>query len=299
MKKYILALAVMTLIWALGAEIHSNAGEYGYQFLNIPVNPVGLALAGRGIHSQANQASWIWQPASSAAERGRSVGASHHIWISDTAYSSLAYSNSNRKSHLGLALINLSYGKIDKRDETGLLIGEYSPADLAVKGNYSLRLYPSIYLGMNLGVLYQKIDTASSLGIFTDLGSTWLPPIKDSKISVAVRNLGVSNKTDEERVDFPHSIDLDIYKGITLGEQHLGIEGSLRKAVDDHTRLSVSAELCLLQSLFLRAGYQSADAAGLSAGAGFQISRFAIDYAYGSFDEGLQDVHSFGLSYHF
>jgi len=299
MKRYIITLLISIMILGLTAETHFNSGEYGYQFLNIPVNPVSLALAGRGIHSQGNQANWLWQPAAATADRAKSVSAAHHTWIGDTAYTSLLYSISQRKNHFGIALINLNYGKIDKRDETGLLIGEYAPADLAVKGNYSLRMTPSLYLGTNMGVVYQKIDTASALGAFTDLGATWFTPLQDSKLSLAMRNLGVSGKMADEKVKFPLTMDLDLYKGFDLGEQHIGLEGSLSKAVDDDIRYSLGAELTLLGNFLIRGGYQNADATNFSAGLGFQISRFNLDYGFAAYKEGLQDVHSFGLSYHF
>lgn len=300
MKQYILTLLIIALACTLMADVHSAAGEYGYKFLNIPVSPVSIALAGRGIHYEANQAAWLWQPAAGSAYSRKSFSASHSAWIGDTAYTALAYSYAKRNSHFGLALINLDYGELEKRDETGTLIGHYNPADINIRGNYARRLSPNLYLGMNLGVIYEKLDTASSLGLSTDLGSTWLPPVRDSKLSVALRNLGISNKTDAENISFPLSMDLDLYKGLDLGNQHLGFEASLVKALDEDILMTLSTELALLDIVSLRAGYKfNTDAEGLSAGLGIRISRFAVDYGFAEFNEGLDDIHSFGLSYHF
>jgi len=298
MKKYIITI-ISLMILSIAAGINSNAGEYGYQFLNIPINPTSLALAGRGVHSDVNNANWLWQPSTATEKRSRSVNIAHHTWIGDTAYTSVVYSYAQRKSHFGLALINLGYGEIEKRDETGMLIGHYSPADLVVKGNYSLRMNPNWYLGANLGVLYQKIDTASSLGMVTDLGTTWLPPIQDSKISLAVRNLGTSGKTADEKPKLPLSFDMDVYKGIKIAEHHLGVEASVRKAVDDDIRYSAALEMALWDNLYLRSGYQNADATAISGGIGFQVLRINVDYGFAAYTDGLSDVHSFGLTYHF
>ncbi len=300
MRKYIITLLILGLACVLLADVHADAGKYGYQFLNIPPNPVSMALAGRGIHYDSNHTNWLWQPASAAVDRDKSLSASHSTWIGDTAYSSLVYSYSKRSSHFGLGLINLSYGEIEKRDETGLLIGHYNPSDINVRGNYALRLNPSLYLGGNLGVIYEKLDTASSLALNSDLGVTFLPPVKDNRMSFAVRNLGIANKTDEERVKLPLSMDLDLYQGVTLGEQKLGVEASFVKAVDEDLRIALSTELQLMQKLYLRAGYKfNTDAESFSVGMGLELFRIAIDYGYVPFSKGLNDVHSFGLSYQF
>lgn len=300
MKRYMIILLAILALGSLNAGVHSNAGEYGYQFLDIPISPVSMALAGRGVHSAGNSSSWLIQPASNCLEYGKSAAASHSTWIGDTAFTSAWYSYSQRSSHLGLALRNLSYGDIEKRDETGYLFGYYQPVDIAVNGNYSHRLNPWLYLGMNLGVVYQKLDTASSLALASDFGITALPPLKDSAISFAVRNLGVANKTDQEAAELPYSLDLDLYKGIALAGQNLGLEASVFKSADADLRYAFSAELKLLERLSLRGGYKlNSDAESFTAGLGIELSRFVIDYGFAAFDEGLKDVHSFGLRYNF
>jgi len=300
MKRYTFILIALMATLTLGAGIHENAGEYGYQFLDIPISPLNMAMAGRGVHSPLSNASWILQPAVSCMQNGKSAAAAHSVWIGETAYTTAWYSNANRKSHMGLALRNLNYGDIEKRDETGYLLGYYQPVDIAVSGNYARRINPTLYAGMNLSVVYQKLDTASSLGLATDFGLTALPPLKDTMISFAIRNLGISNKTDEEAIDLPLSVDLDFYKGIPLGNEMMGLEAGIQKSVDEDLQYTMAMELSLLTLLRLRGGYKfNHDSQSFSAGLGVQLSRFGIDYGFAAFDEGLEDVHSFGLRYNF
>jgi len=300
MKRYIIALMIAVLAISLMAEVHSEAGNYGFKFLNIPATPVSSSLAGRGTHSPGNIGSWILQPASSAMYSHKAASASHSSWLGDTSYTSLVFSHAKRSSHIGLALRNLSYGEIDKRDETGLLLGYYSPTDIGVSGNYGWRVTPSIYLGANLNLAYQKLDTASSLALSTDLGITTLTMFKDSRLSFAARNLGVSSKMDEEKVKLPRSFDLDLYKGFHLGEQLLGVETGIVFLPDADPQAHLATELKLMERLYLRAGYKfNTDIAGLSAGLGFVISRFHLDYGFSAHKDGLGDAHSFGLSYRF
>jgi hypothetical protein len=101
MKRASLSLVLIALSLMAFADIHSNAGKYSYQFLQIPVNPLSLSLAGRGVHSPENPMAWVFQPAASVLEARREVSASHLIWLDETTFSNLAYSYSTRKHHLG------------------------------------------------------------------------------------------------------------------------------------------------------------------------------------------------------
>lgn len=300
MKRHFILITMIALSLALSAEIHSEAGKYGFKFLNIPLNPVSSALAGRGVHSEANIGSWILQPSAAAMYSHQAVAISHSSWLGDTAYTSVVYSNASRNSHIGLAMRNLSYGEIDKRDETGLYLGTYSPTDIGVSGNYARRLSPSIYVGANLNVAYQKLDTASALALTADLGITTLTLLNDSRVSFSARNLGFSNKMDEENVKLPHSFDLDVYKGFQFNEQHLGLESGVVFPPDADPQAHIASELTLLERLHLRAGYKfNTDVSGITAGLGFAISGFNLDYGFTPHDDGLGDAHSFGLSYSF
>lgn len=110
-------------IASLSAGIPDNAGQYGYQFLDVSTNPVALALAGRGIHSPNALASFIHQPASGALNAHRSLGASYTAWLADINYNNLYYSYSTRKQHFGLAMRVMDYGSLENRDDAGAIIG--------------------------------------------------------------------------------------------------------------------------------------------------------------------------------
>lgn len=293
----ILALAAFS---ALPAGIHNNAGQYGYQFLDVSTNPVSLALAGRGIGSGSDLSAFLRQPAASALSSHRALGASHMLWLADTAANNLHYSWSDRKKHFGMALRTLDYGELEIRDDNGLLIGTYSPLNVDLLGNYALRVSPSLYAGINAGIAYEKLNTDSSYGLHTDLGLTWLTPVKDTKFNLAVRNLGISSAMNEERTAFPISLELDLNKTFDLGDNSIEVELSGIKAIDENWKGAISAEFNLYGLAFLRAGYKiNHDAEDLSAGLGFRWKSLGIDYGWASFSSHLSDVHSFGLSYYF
>ncbi|HOZ00472.1 MAG TPA: PorV/PorQ family protein [Candidatus Syntrophosphaera sp.] len=300
-KRFGLILTAFLLALApLAAQIHDNAGEYGYQFLDISTNPVAMALAGRGIGSGSTIASFIRQPASAVRESHRSLGASHTFWLADTKFTNLNYSFSNRRSHFGLALRNLDYGELEIRDDNGYLIGQYRPLNVDLTGNFALRLTPSFYAGANLGIAYEKLDTDSSVGAHGDLGLSWLPPLENSMFSLALRNLGLSSAMDEESTLFAPSVELDLSKQFDFNTTKLNLELSGIKAVDENWKGALSGELSLYDLILVRLGYKVGyDAEDLTAGLGVRWNRFAIDYGWAAYSSRLNDVHSFGLSYNF
>lgn len=293
----LLALVAST---ALTAGIHPNAGQYGYQFLDVSSNPVSLGLAGRGIGSGSDLTAFLRQPAASALSNHRALGANHMFWLEDTACNNIFYSYSDRKSHFGMALRNLDYGDLEIRDDNGYLIGTYSPLNIDLLGNYAFRVSPSLYAGINAGIAYEKLNTDSSYGLHTDIGITWLSPIKDTQFNLAVRNLGISSAMNEERTPFPISVEMDLSKEFELGEHSLEVELSGIKAIDENWKGAVSAEFRLFGLAMLRAGYKiNHDAEDLTAGLGLRWKQVGIDYGWASFSNQLSDVHSLGISYHF
>ena len=301
-RKTALILSIVMLFSVfLNADIHHNAGKYGYQFLDISTNPISLSLAGRGISSSSQLSSFLRQPASSTIEAHRSIGASHIIWLADTSCDNLYYSWSNHKSHFGLAFRSLNYGELEIRDDNGMLIGHYSPLDIDLLGNYAMRLAPSLYAGVNVGIAYEKLDTDSSLGLHSDLGVAWLPPIAGTQCDLTIRNLGISSEMDEESTLFAPSLEMDLSKKINYQNTDITFELSGMKAVDENWKAAISSEIALFQRLLaLRVGYKiNYDAENLTSGLGLNWKNLSVDYGWASFSDHLNNVHSFGISYHF
>jgi hypothetical protein len=222
------------------------------------------------------------------------------MWLADTQANMISYSYSRKIDHFGIAIRNLDYGDIENRDDMGIMIGSYHPIDIDATANYARRLSPNFYTGVNLGVLYQKLNTASSLALHSDLGFCYLPPVKNTKISLAVRDLGVANKTDDERVKLPTSFEMDINKGFLLADQQIFLGGSAIQTLDEDLKGSINLEGNLFQIFSIRGGYLLGyDAQDFSAGFGVKYKNISVDYGYGAFNSELNDVHSFGVTYRF
>lgn len=296
----IIAIIILGGLAALSAGIHENTGTYGYQFLNISADPINLALGGRGIQASLEQNAFIYQPAAGCINSHRILGASHLRWLDDTVFNSLYYGYSDRLSHFGLSLRNLDYGEVENRDDTGALLGYYHPTDLSVMANYALRLGPSSYAGINGGIAYQKISTASSLALHADLGISTLIPVKNTTLSLSVRNLGISTKMNEARTPMPISVELDLGKKFQFDQGSLILEASALKSADSNYMAVLSTQFDVMERVALRGAYKfNHDSQKLSAGIGVKAGPVDINYGWADFNSGLNDVHSFGLSWRF
>jgi len=280
--------------------INPNAGEYGFQFLQIPISPVATALAGNGIYANAYSGAFIFNPAANLMDERFSLSMQHTLWLVDTNSSQIVYSKGNRNRHFGLVGRILDYGQLDTYDDTATLIGNYHPMDANIMVNFAYRILPDHMLGINAGVVYEKLDTASSYGISTDLGYMFLPPITNSVFFASIRNIGKTSKMENESIKLPFTYETGLGYTLPLNENKLAMQLAMDKPVDDDIRFTASAEFDFLQVIALRLGYKGNHAEeGITAGIGLNWQNLNVDYGWTSFSDRLNDTHSFGITYNF
>lgn len=298
--RYIYVMLLLLIIPITGFAINPNAGEYGFQFLQIPANPVSAALAGNGIYQTNFPGAFIHNPAANLSDERFSLSVQHSLWLVDTNYSQLIYSNGNRNHHFGLAARMLDYGKLDTYDDTGLLIGNYHPLDANLTVNYALRIFPDHLLGVNAGLVYEKLDTASSYGIAADLGYMFLTPVTNAVLFATARNIGFTSKMDIESVKLPLTFETGIGYSYPMNNNSVAGQLTLSKAMDTDVRAAIAAEYNLKDILKLRLGYKANfDEEGPTAGLGIKIRNLDIDYGWTYNSTRLNDTHAFGITYNF
>jgi hypothetical protein len=294
-----LAIILLLVTITLSAQ-NTDTREYGFKFLQIPVNPVASGLGGTGIYASNYSGAFTLNPAANLMDERFSLSLQHCIWLVDTSCSQIVYSNGNRNKHFGLVTRILDYGQLEKRDDTGALIGNYNPLDANIMVNFAYRVMPDHMLGVNAGLLYEKIDTASSYGLSSDFGYLFLPPITNTTFFASLRNVGVTSKMENESIKLPVTFETGL--SYTLPKEGYSVSGqfAINKARGSDLRYTVAAELALWQTLMLRAGYKgNYDEEGLTAGLGINWHNVGIDYGWTSFSERLNDTHSFGVTYNF
>lgn len=298
--KYILTLIILTVLPLVVFGITSNSGEYGFQFLQIPISPVSSSLAGTGIYGSGYAGAFVHNPAANLIDERFSLSIQHNLWLVDTNCTQIIYSNGTRSRHFGLAARILDYGQIDTRDDTGLIIGTYSPVDANLMVNYAMRIHPDHMIGVNAGILYEKLNTASSYGFNADMGYVFLPPVTNLTMFFSLKNLGMTSKMDKERIKLPFTYETGIGYSRPFENSELAFQIGMSKAIDADLRYSLASELTFWQMLMLRFGYKgNHDEEGLTAGFGVKFMNFDFDYGWTTFSDRLNDTHAFGVTYNF
>ncbi len=293
-------ILILALLPLAAFAINSNAGEYGFQFLQIPANPISAALAGNGVYGLGQAGSFLNNPAANLMEERFSLSVQHTLWLVDTNFTQLVYSNSNRSRHFGLAARVLDYGEIEIRDDAANVIGNYHPLDASLTASYGLRLWPDHLLGLNASLVYEKLDTSSSYGLSADLGYVFLTPVTNAILFTSARNLGLTSKMDDETVKLPITFECGLGYSYPLDGVKISSQLAMNKAVDTDVRATLGAELAFRQVLTLRLGYKfNYDEESLTAGLGISWLNLDIDYGWSANTDRLEDTHSFGVTYNF
>jgi len=298
MEKKIVIFATIIFAALLFSEV---SGEYGFQFLKILSGAETAGQAGTGELSSNDAFAFLENPAAGLLNRSRVLSFTQNYWLFGTKLSNIAYNNSRGKSSFGFAFRQLDYGKIEGRDEQQMLIDEFHPIDLDFVFNFAYRITPSHYFGVSVNALYEKINTSSSSGISADLGYVFLTPIRNLKLSAALKYWGITSKMNEESIQLPLTFELGTTKDFTFSSVLLSLSGKAVKTEDNNElNAALGLNCSVKEKVNFRVGYKiNYDAEDFSAGIGFNLGKFIIDYAFIPFDSELDDVHMFGISYKF
>lgn len=301
MKRYIIAGLMLMTVISLSAVQAAAEGEYGWKMLTIPPNTSISAMGGAGAHISGEADAFLSHPTAGLISGSRMISASQNSWHFDTNINTLAINLPQGNRSLGFVLRSLDYGKFDARDNTGEIIGEFHPLDVNLAANAAMRLSPNFYAGLNFGILYQKIDTASSLGAAADLGLTWLPPFRGLSVHAAIKHIGTTSKVKEDKIKLPLTPELSLGYKLPLMEEMVYTELKvLSHPDDDELKMILAANASPLDNLDIRLGYRiNYDSHHLSAGIGLKYRKIGFNYAYLPFEYDTNDAHSFGLTYRF
>ncbi len=302
MKKralFVLLISV-SLAW-LGAEPLNIEAEYGWKMLTIPLAPSVSAMAGTGATVSEEASAFIENPTAGIMNNINSLSISQNLWIFDTQMNSIALNTSSGVRSFGFALRSLDYGKMDARDITGEIIGEFHPLDLNLIANFAQRVTPNYYAGINLMLLYQKIHSHSSTGIAFDLGLSYLSPIRGLTFNAALKHIGMTTKVSHSRIKLPLTPEFGFSYELPVDFAEIFTEYSMFKSPDDsNLRAQLGANVTINRVFNLRTGYHiNHDTQSYTAGIGLQLHKIDFNYAYLPFGDEIDDAHSFSITYKF
>ena len=303
------ACAVCVSFVSAGIFSKDAIGTTGGQFLELPVGARGVAM-GSAQGAAAEDASAIYyNPANLAGLRGINVTFMHAIYFQDISYDFAAFAKQTQDhGAIAFGLQYLSMGSLDKVDNTGNPTGDsMAPRDLALS-IANARKFENLEYGFAIKYISSRLnESANAYAI--DGGVRWsAEPIA---FSASIANLGSGLKFRKETAPLPTTVRLgSSYKIIPqlrdkIWSFALDVVLSKGAAAAVCAGAEYKVDIKELMKIAGRMGYNTrvsagglGGASGFSAGIGFDINRFFMDYAFTPFGD-LGNSHRISLSMKF
>jgi long-subunit fatty acid transport protein len=289
----------------------------GFAFLRLEPSARAAALGGSyaAMYGDDINAAF-YNPALVNEEMDRRLSVSYLNHLSDLNAGFVAYGHHwEGLATFSAGLRFLSWGSLERANEQGERDGTFSAGDVAFTVGAARALNEHVRYGVNLHAIYSGVESYSASALAADLGVLYVLPGPQFTLSASVNNLGVTlNSLGSTHDDLP--IDLRI--GLTKRLRHLPLLLSvmgynlhdLGGAPDDATALdnvlshfSFGGEFQFSEAFNIRFGYNHQrhenlkmksrlDFAGFGFGAGINLSRVRVDYAFNSWSS-LGGLHQF------
>ena len=314
---------------SLRAADFENVGHAGPNFLQIPVDAQGTALANANVAMVTGVRGLYWNPGSIALADGNEVLFSYADWILDTrltyaaAVIPIGSFGTAGLSFNAFSMDDMEVTTEEEPDGTGEYFGA---GDYAVGLSYGYQITDRFSWGVTAKFVHEYIwdNSTSTLGI--DIGSVYRTDFYNMRIGMLISNFGGNLEMDgdqiddriaeEEAADIENNPRLERLSEEYVLPQYFNVGIALDPYSRDHhrvtlavmtndpndnaTRVSLGIEYGFKERFFLRGGYKvDYDEQGLSAGAGFELEggpfKPTFDYAYTAFGI-LGDIHHVSLS---
>ncbi|MBI4055252.1 MAG: PorV/PorQ family protein [Elusimicrobia bacterium] len=261
----------------------------------------GLPSCGTRLRSGSAGSTCSWDPASSE------VSSSYNALLETTFQGTLSYARLlSEENALGVGWIFFSQDSIESFNTVGDPTGDFTPYDFSLAVALA-RAFQTFSAGVTLKGIRSKIAGESDTGFAADIGF-FLPKMDEyGKVDfgVSLMNLGPEFGLGSEKDPLPFRAR---FGGAIHFSPQLTAALDLNLPADNSPFVALGAEYLLLDSqefgMALRAGFNSGNLrgiegfSGISAGGGWRVRRFSLDYAWNPFGD-LGSTHRVSLSYRF
>lgn len=301
--------AAVALAILAGCVCAVPAAESPARFLTLTPSPIYSALGVRGTAAIDDATALFSNPAGLGRAPFNQISASHTDLFSDSTFDTFAVGRTlgEHRGALALGVLYLKKGTIEGRNDNGDSTGGFSANDLAVNVGYGGRIAPRLALGSSVKMIQQRIDRYSASAVAVDLGAQ-LEASNHLSFGASLNNLGTQEKFISEKESLPLSTSL----GVVVKLSGLDITAESTSLIDEgRTSFGLGVGGSIGNALSLRGGYsfaqdrpstssisskeQFGSFAGFSAGLGFTMGRFQLNYALVPHEE-LSASHQFGLT---
>lgn len=310
MKKIVLVViaAYALVVWTSLASAQVKVGATSAKFLSIDV---GARSAGMGSAFTAvtdmGAASVFWNPGIMTYTEGSGAYFNHTTWIADISYEAIGLVHTLKDiGSIGVGVLFLNSGNIDKAVESGLTGDTYTFSDMAAGVSYARRFTDRFSVGGTVKLVSEKVDDVTANTFAIDVGTIYEIGARGFKLAAAMKNLGPNLKYSKETgLDWPLPVNMRV--GV-IGEPVKLPMGKLLTGAEviksrDYTEIyAVGAEYWLNDYIALRGGYKinysNNEQEKFNGGVGLKWGqgnlKVCFDYAYTG-NKDLDAVHRVGV----
>lgn len=177
---------------AVSARALGQDGSTAYNFLNITSSSKIYGLGGVNISLVDDDIMTTDQnPALLGGEMSNQVGVNYMHYVGGSNFAGFKYAH--KAGEFGAWSVGVQYfgyGSMKETDESGTILGTFSPSDLSFGGKYSHSITDRLRGGIALNFLYSNYGEFNAFALATDLGINYYDEEKDLSLSATVSNLG-------------------------------------------------------------------------------------------------------------
>ena len=279
------------MVLALVGTIYAGGpGTTAANFLKIGVGARAAAMGEAFTAVADDSTSLYWNPAGLARLEEGELSAMYNMWFEGIGQGYVSLGFPLLGGTMGMGANYVTMGDLEGRDEAGNPTGTFKASDLGISAGFAGRL-GRLLLGLSGGMVRSTIaaDTQSAflgtVGGLLEIGQSF-------SVGVAAQNLGTKLGED--------SLPLILKAGLALKLGFLNLAADIGKPQDNDLYYCAGVEGWIGEVLALRAGYKTNRdiSPGWTAGLGFKMGRFGLDYAYVPYgDLGITHRISVGTSF--
>ena len=274
-------------------------GETGFAFLKLGVGARPMGMGSAYVALAEDPTAVYWNPAGLADASGAQLTLMHNEWIQDFRQEFAAVSAPLGGGALGFGFSGFYTSELERRDDTGTLIGHFGFNDVSVTANYARRFLERFSGGLGVKYIREMIDQEDATAVAFDLGGRFQDAKTGLSAGVAAQNMGGDATFVSESFSLPFTLrgGAAWERDISAWQGRGTMSAEVRKARGEDTRFHVGGEFEYRQRAALRAGYSAGyDDQDLSFGLGLKHSRLTFDYALVPFSSDLGTTHFFSLT---
>lgn len=249
-----------------------NRGTTTATFLKIGVGARPAGMGGTFVAIADDINALYWNPAGLAQITRNEFSATYIQWFEGINMQYLGYVFPlKNKSALAASITYLSANDIEKRDDTGKLLGEIKNYHLSLPVAYSLKINPFLALGGTVKFISQVYDSDKGNTLVADFGAL-LTPIKNLNFGVCLQNIGSELKTGGKKNKLPTTLKTGLaFRIPNIKSAIVSLDYDF--PTDNEPKLHSGIEYTFKDNFYLRAGYEQmkdlSKNAGLTLGLGF------------------------------